>query len=89
MPIDYTALWFAAMLVLCIFLWWIRKPIKYILIFVLQSVGGIASILAINAIFSVLHINLFVGVNWITTGIVGILGLPGVALLYIVNVMYS
>jgi len=89
LPLDYTGLWFIGILLLCSFLWWIRKPIKYILLFITQCIGGVASIFLINAVFTAINIHLFVGVNWITAGIVGIFGFPGVALLYVVSVMYT
>ena len=86
---PYALGWLGIIIAMYAFLWMIRKPLKYIIGFILQLVVGGALITLCNWIFSALDLPLFVGLNVITGVLVGILGIPGVILLYILSFWFS
>ena len=61
----------------------LRKPLKLVFKFLLNTLGGFISLVLINFFGS--WIGLSIGVNWFNAVIVGIFGLPGVALLLILQ----
>jgi inhibitor of the pro-sigma K processing machinery len=75
----------AAILVLLLFGFFkiIRKPLKLVVKFLLNTLGGFISLILINFFGSWLGIS--IGVNWINAAVVGIFGLPGVALLLVLQ----
>ena len=61
------------------------KPIKSLLKFFLRSGLGLGGIVLVNFILSPLEI--FIGLNYLTAFIIGILGLPGFISLYILKIL--
>ena len=61
----------------------LHKPLKLVFKFLLNTIGGFISLMLINFVGS--WIGLSIGVNWFNAVIVGIFGLPGVALLLILQ----
>ena len=59
------------------------KPIRLILKLLLGTVIGFVALILINRFGASLGISL--GVNWLNAVVVGLLGIPGVALLLILN----
>ncbi|NLL70456.1 MAG: hypothetical protein GX238_04915 [Epulopiscium sp.] len=68
-------------LVLIIF----AKPVKLLLKVVRNGLLGMAGIWILNFLFS--SFQLQVGINWITGLVIGILGIPGVVLLYLLKII--
>ncbi|HHT16137.1 MAG: pro-sigmaK processing inhibitor BofA [Firmicutes bacterium] len=68
-----------ALLALIVF----RKPTKFILRLLLSTVLGFIALFVINFLGGLIGIS--IAVNWINGAIVGILGLPGIALLLILE----
>lgn len=71
---------FMCVIILCIVA--LRKKAEFILNFLLRSVIGMVSVFFINELLAAQNISVMVGVNPWTVLTSGILGLPGVALLY-------
>jgi len=67
-------------MILCIIS--IRKKAEFILNFMLRSIVGVITIFMMNQILLTQNISLTVGINSWTVLTSGILGMPGVALLY-------
>ena len=59
------------------------KPIKLVAKLLLNTLGGFISLILLNFFGSIFGISL--GVNWFNALIVGIFGLPGVAVLLILK----
>jgi inhibitor of the pro-sigma K processing machinery len=68
-----------ALLALIVF----RKPTKFILRLLLSTVLGFIALFVINFLGSLIGIS--IAVNWINAAVVGILGLPGIALLLLIE----
>ncbi len=58
----------------------LRRPMKGVFRFLLQGASGLAGLLTVNTLGSLAGLGL--GVNLITCLVSGLLGLPGVGLLY-------
>jgi inhibitor of the pro-sigma K processing machinery len=71
-----------AILVLLVFVI-LRKPIKIVFKLLLNIVIGFIALFAINYLGS--FIGVTVAVNWINAVIVGVLGVPGVALILLLR----
>ena len=71
---------FMCVLILCIAA--LRRKAEFLINILLRSVTGTAVIYFVNQILTTQHIQTMVGVNPISVLTSGILGLPGVALLY-------
>lgn len=67
-------------MVLCIVA--LRKKAEFLLNFILRSITGVVSIFLINELLAAQNFSIMVGVNPWTALTSGILGFPGVALLY-------
>ncbi|SHI05737.1 inhibitor of the pro-sigma K processing machinery [Sporobacter termitidis DSM 10068] len=61
----------------------LRKPMKIVFKLILNVVIGFLALLAINYIGA--FIGITVAVNWINAVIVGVLGVPGVALILLLK----
>ena len=61
------------------------EPLKYLLRIVANSVFGAVAMFAINTVFG--FTGLGVGINLVTVLTAGLLGLPGIAALYIVRII--
>lgn len=68
-----------ALIILTIF----RKPIKILLKLIINTVIGFAALFAINYLGA--FIGIAIGINWINAIIVGLLGVPGVALILLLQ----
>ena len=71
-----------AILVLVVFII-LKKPIKIILKLVLNTVVGFIALFALNWLGA--FVGITVAINWINAVIVGVLGVPGVALILLIN----
>lgn len=71
-----------AILVLAVFIL-LRKPIKIVFKLILNTVIGFIALFAINFLGS--FIGVTVAVNWINAVLVGVLGIPGVALILLIR----
>jgi len=60
-----------------------RKPMKFILRLALSTLLGFAALFLINFLGGLIGIS--IAVNWINAAVVGILGLPGIALLLLIK----
>lgn len=74
---------FMCTIILCIIA--LRKRAEFILNFLLRSMVGSISIFLVNEVLAAQNLSLMVGINPWTALTSGILGLPGVALLYGIN----
>ena len=61
------------------------KPLKSLLKFFIRAVIGLFAVFIVNLILS--PFGLFIGLNYLTAFIIGILGLPGFISLYILQVL--
>lgn len=61
----------------------LRKPIKIIFKLLLNTVIGFFALFVINYLGSFIGIS--IAVNWINAAIVGVLGIPGVALILLLK----
>ena len=59
------------------------KPIKWILKLLINTVIGFVALIVINAVGSLIGVS--IGINWINALVVGILGMPGVGLLLVLQ----
>lgn len=59
------------------------KPLKFFIKFIVQGVLYSCGFLVVNATLS--SFNIFVGLNFLTAFVVGLLGFPGFVFLYIAN----
>jgi len=75
--------WLPAVIALVLFILIVRIPIKWFLRLLLNICIGFLALLILN--FAGSFIGVTIGVNWITALVVGVLGLPGVALLLILR----
>jgi len=73
----------AALILLCILLF--RKPIKLAVKIALNTGIGFVALLLVNYIGTEIGVSL--GVNWLNALVVGVLGIPGVALLFFIKWM--
>lgn len=64
---------------LYIILWLLYKPLKIIMKYIGRSAAGCIGIIVFNFIMGFLGFN--IGVNLVTSFVVGVLGLPGICLL--------
>lgn len=71
----------AAALVLKIF----KKPLKILLKLLVNTLIGFAALILINYLGH--FVGIAIGVNWVNAAIVGVLGVPGVALLLILQLL--
>lgn len=71
---------FMCVTVLCIVA--LRKKAEFVLNFLLRGVVGIVTIFLMNELLAAQNLSVMVGINPWTALTSGILGLPGVALLY-------
>ncbi|NLT14047.1 MAG: hypothetical protein GXY05_06860 [Clostridiales bacterium] len=71
-----------AILVLAVFII-LRKPIKIVFKLILNTVIGFIALFAINFLGSFIGVS--VAVNWINAVLVGVLGIPGVALILLIK----
>ena len=62
-----------------------RKPLKLLLRLLLNTIGGFILLFLLNAVGQFAGITL--GINWFNAVVVGILGLPGVGLLLIFQIL--
>ncbi len=76
---------FMCTLILCIVA--LRKKAEFILNFLLRSMTGVICILLLNELLASQNLSVMVGINPWTALTSGILGLPGVALLYGINLL--
>ncbi len=58
--------------------------LKYILKFLIRGAAGSLCVVLVNML---VPINMIVGINLLTFFLIGVLGLPGVALLYFVKIL--
>ncbi len=61
----------------------LRKPMKIIFKLLLNTVIGFLALFAINYLGA--FIGITVGINWLNAVIVGVLGVPGVALIFLLK----
>lgn len=65
----------------------LRKPIKFILKLIFNTIVGFLVLFAINFLGAAIGIS--VAVNWTNAVIVGVLGLPGVALVLLLKWIFA
>jgi inhibitor of the pro-sigma K processing machinery len=65
----------------------IKKPIKFIFKFLLNTVLGFIALVVIDILAIVLDLGFVVGLSWINAAVVGVFGLPGVAMLLILQLI--
>jgi len=84
---DYNSIitWMIIICLIFIGLIVFAKPVKYILRFLIQAVGGMLLVIVFNFILA--PFSIAIGLNYLTLFIIGLLGLPGFAMLYIVSWM--
>lgn len=73
----------AVLIVLCVVLF--RKPIKFAVKVALNTGLGFVALIIVNLIGAEIGVSL--GVNWLNALVVGVLGIPGVALLFFIKWM--
>lgn len=73
--------------ILYILIWIFYKPLKVFMKYVGKAAIGCISILVFNFLLGFLGLN--IGVNLVTSFVVGILGLPGICLLLFLQKMVS
>lgn len=71
-----------AILVLAVFIL-LRKPIKIVFKLLLNTIVGFIALFVINFLGSFIGVS--VAVNWINAVLVGVLGIPGVALILLIK----
>ena len=71
-----------AILVLVVFII-LKKPIKIVLKLILNTAVGFIVLFALNWLGA--FVGITVAINWINAVIVGVLGVPGVALILLIN----
>lgn len=60
----------------------IKQRLDLIVNFALRIFAGLLAIYILNTVFQSINIDLAVGINAVTSLIVGVLGIPGIILLY-------
>ncbi len=61
----------------------LSEPLKSLIKFTIRAVVGGASIYAVNLLLA--QTSIYVGLNYLTVFVVGLLGLPGFVMLYLTN----
>ena len=64
----------------------VSKPIKLLVRFIVQSFVGITFMFFLNN--ALYGFGIFVGINYITALVVGILGIPGLISMYLLQVLF-
>lgn len=72
----------AAVCLAAVLIWMFRCHKKWIVNFLLRACSGILAVYALNLFLAWRGISLAVGINPITAGVVGVLGVPGIVALY-------
>ena len=72
----------AALLILAAF-FILTKPLRMVVKLALNTVCGFVALIAVNYLGA--FIGVTIGVNWLNAVVVGVLGVPGVALLFILR----
>jgi len=82
---DYSSIitWMIVICLIFIGLIMFAKPVKYILRFLIQAVGGMFLAIVFN--FVLAPFSIAIGLNYLTFFVSGLLGLPGFAMLYVVS----
>lgn len=75
-----SAIIFMCVLILCMIS--LRKKMEFLLNFMLRAVTGMIAVFLINEALAAQNVSVLVGINPWTALTSGILGIPGVALLY-------
>lgn len=75
-----TAIIFMCVVILCMIS--LRKKMEFLLNFMLRAVTGMIAVFLINEALAAQNVSVLVGINPWTALTSGILGIPGVALLY-------
>lgn len=57
----------------------LRRPLRLLLHLLLRSIGGFAALAALHPVSAVLGLSL--GANWLNALVLGVLGVPGLGLL--------
>lgn len=73
----------AAVLLVILLLKLFTAPLKLVLKLALNTLIGFAALIVVNALGSVIGVS--IGINWINALVVGLLGLPGVGVLLILQ----
>ena len=73
----------AVVLIMLLFIRLLRTPLRFLVKFIFNTLLGFAVLILINFLGG--YIDISIGVNWINAVIVGIFGLPGVALLLVLQ----
>lgn len=75
-----SAIIFMCVVILCVIS--LRKKMEFLLNFMLRAVTGMIAVFLINEALAAQNVSVLVGINPWTALTSGILGIPGVALLY-------
>ena len=75
-----SAIIFMCVVILCMIS--LRKKMEFLLNFMLRAVTGMIAVFLINEVLAAQNVSVLVGINPWTALTSGILGIPGVALLY-------
>lgn len=81
-----------AIVIICIVLLAVgllKKRFDLIVNFGLRAVAGLLAIYILNTLLKVFSVNITVGMNGLTASLVGILGTPGLILLYALAIFFS
>ncbi|HHW67752.1 MAG: SigmaK-factor processing regulatory protein BofA [Epulopiscium sp.] len=62
------------------------KPLKILLRTLIQGIGGVLGLLVFNFLLS--PFGWYVGINWATIFVIAVLGIPGMILLYLLNIFF-
>ena len=73
----------AIVLIILLFIKLLTTPLRFIVKFIFNTLLGFAVLIIVNFLGSYIGISL--GVNWINAVVIGLLGLPGVALLLVLQ----
>lgn len=80
---DNKIIWIILAVCLLVLLGWMfQRHKKWIVNFLLRACSGILAVYVINLFLAWRGIPLGVGINPVTAGVAGVLGVPGIAVLY-------
>ena len=86
MPINSLALIIGGVVLAVLFLAIILKPIKWIAKLLLNALLGLVLLFVVNYFGSFIGLNISVG--WVSALVAGILGIPGIILLVLIEVFF-
>lgn len=84
---DTLAVVIAAAIIIILAVKLIKKPMRFIFKFIINTVCGFIALIAIDLLAIYIGLGIGIGLNWINAAIVGVFGLPGVAMLLILQLI--